>query len=194
MTSLRHLPTRRIVSMSTRATRRAMALPARIDRALTSSGVNPTWGPMRVVAARSDVVILALRTLDQAVWLKMAARCVSGVAPCCCRCATRRRMDATVHAWGCTVAPCPMDYPLTPFFCIVKRIPTKVAVAQVRAEAVVAWKGWLPTKNCMSCMVKGVVTVSVPPAQYSPGQSRKKKAIQVRSTIAWYRGGAAFGG
>ena len=93
-----------------------MAPPARIDLALTSSGVNPTWGPMRVVAARSDVVILALRTLDQAVWLKMAARFVSGVDPCCRRCATRRRMDATAHAWGCTVAPCPMDSPLTPFF------------------------------------------------------------------------------
>ena len=36
----------------------------RIDRALTLSGVNPTWGPMIVVAARSSVVISALRTLD----------------------------------------------------------------------------------------------------------------------------------
>ena len=66
MTSLRHLPTRRIVSMLTRAMMRAMAPPARIDRALTSSGVNITWGPMRVVAARSAVVILELRTVDQA--------------------------------------------------------------------------------------------------------------------------------
>ena len=63
-----------------------------------------------------------------------------------------------------------------------------MAVAQVGAEAVVAWKGWLPTKNWMLRRVKGVVTVLVPPEQYSPGRSRKKKAIQVRSVIAWSRG------
>ena len=90
MTSLRQLPTRRIVSMLTRAIKRAMAPPVRIDRALTSSGVNPTWGPMRLVAARCAVVILVLRTVDQAAPLKTEARCVSGVAPCCRRCATRR--------------------------------------------------------------------------------------------------------
>ena len=60
--------------------------------------------------------------------------------------------------------------------------------AQVAAEAVVAWKGWLPTKKWMPHRVKGVVTVSVPPAHYSLGWSRKKKAIQARSAIAWSRG------
>ena len=184
MTSLRHLPTRRIVSVSTRDMRRAMAPPARINRALTSSGVNPTWGPMRVVAVCSAAVISALRTVDHAVLLKMVARCVYGVALCCLRYATRRRMTATAHDWGCPVAPCPMDSPLTPFFCVIKRRLTKVAAAQVGAEAVVAWKGWLPTKNWMSRRLKGVVTVLVPPVQYSLGRSRKKKAIQARSAIA----------
>ena len=127
-----------------------MAPPARIDRALMSSGVNPTWGPMRVVAARSAAVISALRTVDQAAPLKTAARCVSGVAPCCRRCATRRLMAVTAHDRECPVAPCPMDSPLTPFFCVVKRRLTKVAASQVAAEAVVAWKGWVPTKNWMS--------------------------------------------
>ena len=145
MTLLRHLPTRWIVSVSTPPMRRAMAPPARIDRALTSSGVNPTWGPMRVVATRSTVVILALWTVDQAVPLKTVARCMSGVALCCRRCATGRRMAATAHARGCPVAPCPMDSPLAPFFCVIKRRLTKVAAAQVGAEVVVAWKGWLPT-------------------------------------------------
>ena len=93
-----------------------MALLARIDCALTSSGVNPTWDPMRVVATRSAVVISALRTVDQAVTLKTLARCMSGVAPCCRRCATRRHMAATAHAWGFPIATCPMDSPLTPFF------------------------------------------------------------------------------
>ena len=63
-----------------------------------------------------------------------------------------------------------------------------MVAAQVAAEAVVDWKGWLPTKNWMLRRVKGVVTVSVLPAQYSPGQIRKKKAIQARSAIAWSRG------
>ena len=63
-----------------------------------------------------------------------------------------------------------------------------MAAAQVAAETVVAWKGWVLTKNWMSRRAKGVVTVLVPPAQYSPGQSRKKKAIQARSAIAWSRG------
>ena len=38
--------------------------PARIKRALTSSGVNPTWGLMIVVAARITAVISALRIVD----------------------------------------------------------------------------------------------------------------------------------
>ena len=63
-----------------------------------------------------------------------------------------------------------------------------MAAAQVAAEAVVAWKGWVPTNNWISRRVKGVVTVSVPQTQYFPGQSRKKKAIQARSAIAWSRG------
>ena len=42
-----------------------MAPPARIDPALTSSGVNPTWGPMVAVAVRSAVVISELRTVNQ---------------------------------------------------------------------------------------------------------------------------------
>ena len=112
MMSLRHLPTRWIVSVSTCAMRRGMAPPACIDRALTSSAVNPTWGPMRVVAVRSAAVISALRTVDQSVALKTAARCVSGVATCCRRCATRRRIAATAHVRGCPVAPCPINSPI----------------------------------------------------------------------------------
>ena len=97
-------------------------------------------------------------------------------------------MAATANAWGCPVPPCPMDSPLTSLFCVVKRRLTKVAAAKVAAEAVVDWKGWVPTKNWMLRRVKDVVTVSVPLAQYFPGRSRKKKAIQARYEIAWYRG------
>ena len=161
-----------------------MAPPARIERELTSSGVNPTWGLMIVVAARRAAVISALRTVDHLTPLKTAAICVSGMAPCCRKCATRRRMAATAHARECPVVPCTINSPLTSLFCVVKRRLTKVAAAQVVAEAVVAWVGWYPTKNWMLCRLKGVETVSVLPAQYSPGQRRKKKAIQVRSAIA----------
>ena len=118
-----------------------MALPARIERALTSSGVNPTRGLMIVVPAQSAAVISALRTVDHLTTLKTAERCVSRVAPCCRKCATRCRMSATAHTRGCPVAPCPVDSPLTPFFCLVKRRLTKVAEAQVVVEAVVAWVG-----------------------------------------------------
>ena len=63
-----------------------------------------------------------------------------------------------------------------------------MAAAQVVDEDVMAWKGWVSTKNWMSRRVKGVVTVSVLPEQYSPGRSRKKKAIQARSAMAWSQG------
>ena len=48
----------------------------------------------------------------------------------------------------------------------------------------VALVGWVPMKNWMSRRVKGMKTVSVPPAQYFPGRRRKKKKIQERSAIA----------
>ena len=63
-----------------------------------------------------------------------------------------------------------------------------MAAAQVAAEAGVAWKGWLPTKSWMSHKLIAVVTVLVPPEQYSPGHRRKKKAIQARYEIAWSLG------
>ena len=47
---------------------------------------------------------------------------------------------------------------------------------------------WVPTKNWMSCRVKGVETASVPPVQYSPGWIRKKNVIKERLVIAWYQG------
>ena len=115
---LHHLPTRQILSVSSRAMRRVMAPPARIERPLTSYGVNPTWGPMIVVAARISAVNSALHTVDHLTPLKTAARCVSGVAPCCRKCSTRCRMDATAHVWGCPVAPCLINSTLTPFFAL----------------------------------------------------------------------------
>ena len=66
------------MSVSTRAMRRAMVPLDRIERALTLSGANPTWGPMIVVAARSAAVISALRIFEHLFPLKTAAICVFG--------------------------------------------------------------------------------------------------------------------
>ena len=49
-----------------------MVQPACIERALTLSGVNPTWGPTIVVAARSAEVISALCIVDHLFLLKNA--------------------------------------------------------------------------------------------------------------------------
>ena len=63
-----------------------------------------------------------------------------------------------------------------------------MVAAQVAAEAVLAWVGWFPTKNWMSRRLKGVETVFILLAQYSPGWRRKKKAIQARYAIAFSLG------
>ena len=128
---LRQLPTRWIVYVLTRSMRRALEQPAHNEHALTSSGVNPTWGLMIVVAARSAAVISALRIVDHLFPLKTALICMFGGALCFRKCATRCQIAATAHARGCPVAPCPIYSPLTPFFCIIKRSLTKVAAAQV---------------------------------------------------------------
>ena len=165
-----------------------MALPALTKIALMYLGVNPTWGLMILVAARNADVILSLRTVDYRFQLKMTAICVLFEALCYCGCATRRRMAATAHTRGRTVAPCPMDSPLMPFFCVVKRRRRKVEVEQATGEAVVAGLGWVPTNNWISSRVKGVETVSVPLVQQLPGRRRKKNAIQSRSVVACYWG------
>ena len=62
-----------------------MASLARIERALTSSGVNLTWGPVIVAAAWSTAVIYSLRIVDHLFPLKTAARSVfGGGAPLLC--------------------------------------------------------------------------------------------------------------
>ena len=127
-----------------------MALPACIERALTSSGVNPICGMTIVVAAWSPVAISALRIVDHLSPLKTAAICVSGVALCCRKCAPRRRMAATAHARGCPIAPFPIISPLTPFLCVVKRRLMNVVATQMEGEALVDWVGWVTTKNWMS--------------------------------------------
>ena len=111
---------------------------------------------MPLVVAQSTDVILVMRTVDHRFPLKNTAKCVFLGAPCCSKCATWRLMDATVHVRGLYVVPCPIDSPLDSFFCIIKKRLTKVAAEQVAGDDVVDWIGWVPTKNWISCRVKGV--------------------------------------
>ena len=71
---------------------RDIALPDHIKRGIIYSGMNPTWGPMILVAAQSSDVVSALRTVDHRLPLKTTASCVFLGGACCHMCATRRRM------------------------------------------------------------------------------------------------------
>ena len=124
---------------------------------------------MILVVSLSSEVISALRILDRRFTLKMAAKCVLMGAPCCRNGSTRRLMAATAQARGCPVVPCLMDSTLTSFFCVVKRRLKTISEAQVVWEDMVAGLVWVPTKNWVSNMFKGVETVYVPPAQYLSG-------------------------
>ena len=157
-----------------------MAPPARIEHELMSSGVKLTWGPIILLVARSADVISAISTLYHSFTLKMASNCVLLGAPFCCKCDTRRLMAATAHARGWPVSPCLMDYPLMPFFCVVKRRLKKFTEAHVAGKAMLDELGWVPTKSWIYHRLRRVEKVSVSPAQYLPGWSRKNNAIQSR--------------
>ena len=96
-------------------------------------------------------------------------------------------MAATAHAQGWHVDPFPMDSPLMPFLFVIKRRLVKVVVEQVEGGDVVAGIVWVHTKNWMSCMVKGVETVLVPPEQYSTSRRRNNNAIWARSEFSLSR-------
>ena len=153
-----------------------MAPLARIERALTCSGVNSTWGPMIVVAARSAVVILALRTVDHLTPLETAARCVSGVVLCCHKCSTRRRMDATAHARGCPVAPCLIDSPLMPFLRREEEA-NKGGGGTGGGGSCGGWGELFSHKELDVAQVEGGGDGVCPAGAEIPGWRRKKKAI-----------------
>ena len=59
---LRNLPNNRIVSVLTHAMKSDMALPTRMERTLTYSWVNPTWGPVMENSAWRALLLSVLRT------------------------------------------------------------------------------------------------------------------------------------
>ena len=93
-----------------------MAPPARVERALTSSSVKTTCGPIMVTAAQRALVMLVLCTDFRLLLWNTLAKGLWPVAPWCRRYVTRCLMAATSHALGCAVVPWPIDFPLTLFF------------------------------------------------------------------------------
>ena len=160
MALLRHLPTNRILYVLTLAMRIFMLPPERMERALTSLGVNPTCGPVILTAARSDFLILVLQTNVHLFLWKILAKYVLLVVQCHRRYAKRHKMDTTAHALGCPVVPWPIELPLTLFFWSMKRRLLKVAVAQAWGGAVVAGVGRFPMNNWMYQSWRDFDTVS----------------------------------
>jgi hypothetical protein len=84
MTSERHRPTSWMILVSTRPQRRAIAPPARHERAETSSALKPSCGP-RILA---DVRMVSVTSLEEMVHqalvvvLRTTHSGASGGAPC----------------------------------------------------------------------------------------------------------------
>ena len=90
-------------------------------------------------------------------------------------------MSNTAHTLGFSVVPWMIYSNLTPFFWSVNSILTKVSAEQYWKVVVVDRFDWLPMKNCISRILKGVDTLSVMPLQYLTSFRKEKDAIQVRS-------------
>ena len=184
MVFLRHLHMRWMVYGSTRTMRSSITPPARRDRALTSSGVKLMAGPSARMMERVDVVISSLHICCR-VWPRlMEVMEVLPVVPLWQRYATWQHRAATGKPLGFPVQPCPKYSHLTPLFFFVKRVLKKSARARVCGLAEAALKSCFLRKNWMFLMRKGWLVLSMNPLQSSPGQSRKKKAIQARLLMA----------
>ena len=136
-----HLTTNRIVSVPIRAMRSDMAPSMCMDRALTSSRVKPTCGPVMATAVWRDLVMSVIRTDIHLLLRNTLAKGVWMVAQWQQRYSTRQLMAATLYALGCPVVPWTIYLPLNPFFCLVKRKLRKVAEVNSCGVAVVSGVG-----------------------------------------------------
>lgn len=121
-------PSKRMMLVSILEQRRAMAPPARRERALTSLGTRPRLEPQAATDQRRASVISAGVTGWNLSWKKYVARGVVGVALACRRWIRRRAVARTGHAREAPLKPCWITSPLTPFFCVVNVRDTCVAV------------------------------------------------------------------
>jgi hypothetical protein len=101
---------------------------------------------------------------------------------CARRCLMRRIMARVGHGRECPVRPWPMTSPRTAFFWIVNVSEAKVTWSRMWAGAVSGSMLVVPTHMRTSWRVKGCASSLF--SVYSPGRSRKKNAIQIRSAAA----------
>ena len=108
-----------------------MKPPYHIERALTTVGLKPTCRPKILTASRSALEISVIIIVDHLPLLDTATSNMRTLAQFTSICETHLLTAATAHAWGLLILPCPIYLPLPPFFCVVKRRLTKLAVIQV---------------------------------------------------------------
>ena len=168
---------------STSAQSKAVAPPARRDRAETSFGVKPYWRPRRVVARRRAVVMAEGETAASAAGRgQYEASGVVGGAECRRRWTRRRAAAKTGQQSGSPLRPRPMTSPRTPFFCVVNSSVTKVAPKREESDADARSSFVFPTDRAISQRRNGWASGEAP--VYSPGRSKKKKAKMIMSAMA----------
>ena len=67
-----------------------------------------------------------------------------------------------------------------------------VAVVQEEVSALIYEFGCFPMNHWMSWRMKGVDTMSVPPASYSPSLGRKNSTTHARLDMDWYLAGTPW--
>jgi hypothetical protein len=178
MVSERHRPTSCITSGSILPQRRAIAPPALVERADTSSGRKPMDGP--IIAADTLIVAVtkAAVTEHHLLWAvlvgqKTAHKGVEGDAWWRRRCTMRRMTTSTGQPSECWERACPITSSRVPFFCVVNVRVTKVASNSMTVEHVRMSRRMSLMKSCTSHRRNGWLSVDT---QYSPGRNKKKKA------------------
>ena len=109
--------------------------------------------------------------------LKYVDRGVAGGVLCWCRCMIRSEMHWMRHRVGLPLHPKPITSPRMLFFWLVSSNVTNVACRRVVDGVVTMHMYVVPMNNWTSEMVKGVLSDGE--EVYSPGQSKKKKAITI---------------
>ena len=97
--SLRRLPTRRMVSVSTRARRSVISPSVHKERTLPSVSEKPSPGLMARLMARKSEVVLSTYMMQVRPLLNTVARRVSGGVLWCRRCTTCQCRAVTVNDW-----------------------------------------------------------------------------------------------
>ena len=140
-----------------------MAPPAWREREMMPEAMNQIDVPATMIIAHMMAMISELLTCSHVLVYLVLATGVLLMAPWRRRCTTWRLIDVTGHLMGWPVCKCPINYPLTQFYGVVKISLTKLAQARDSRGAVTALYGRLPTKNWILWSRKGCCSVLVTP-------------------------------